>query len=162
MFNTCVPQMMIIWCTKPENGAWQNILPFCVIFCPFSPLATQKIKILKKWKKKCLKILTFYTCAPKVTIIWCTVPEIWRVTDKIFCHFGSFFALLPHLPEKSKFWKNEKKPGDNIILNLCTTNDNHMMYGSWDIGHDRQIQKSAKRTLLIFTIFDVWFGMEWP
>ena len=28
-------------------------------------------------------------------------------------------------------------PGD-IILHLCTTNDNQMMYGSWDIEHSRQ------------------------
>ena len=32
-----------------------------------------------------------------------------------------------------------KKPhGDIIILNLCTTNDNYMMYGSWDMESDRE------------------------
>ena len=30
-----------------------------------------------------------------MTIIWCMVPEIWRVTDRNFCHFGPFFTLLP-------------------------------------------------------------------
>ena len=30
-------------------------------------------------------------------------------------------------------------PGDTIILQLCTTNDNHMMYGSWDRVCNRQI-----------------------
>ena len=39
-------------------------------FYPFNPLTTQKIEILKKWKK-CLQILSFYTCVPKITIIWC-------------------------------------------------------------------------------------------
>ena len=33
-------------------------------------------------------------------------------------------------PEKPKFWKNEKNPEDLIILQMCTINDNHMMYGS--------------------------------
>ena len=28
--------------------------------------------------------------------------------------------------------------GDIIILHMCTIYDNHMMYGSWDIKHDRQ------------------------
>ena len=28
--------------------------------------------------------------------------------------------------------------GDIIILNLCTTNDDHVMYGSWNIKHNRQ------------------------
>ena len=50
-------------------------LSFWTIFCPFTPLTTQKIKILKKWKE--LEILSFYTCIPKIIITWCTVPEIW-------------------------------------------------------------------------------------
>ena len=37
------------------------------------------------------------------------VPEIWSVTDRIFCHSGQFFALLhPYRPRKSKFLKNWK------------------------------------------------------
>ena len=40
--------------------------------------------------------------------------------------------------KKSKFWKNEKKPGDIIILYLCITNDDHIMYGSWDMKCDWQ------------------------
>ena len=64
-------------------------------FLPFYPLTTQKIKILKKWKKH-LEISSFYICVPKIMIRWCTVPEIWCVTDVIVTsHFGLFFALLP-------------------------------------------------------------------
>ena len=45
-----------------------------------------------------------------MTIIWCMVPEIWSVTDIIFCHSGLFFALLPpYGPRKSKFSKKWKK-----------------------------------------------------
>ena len=94
-----------------------KFLSFWTIFCPFFPLTNQNIKILKKWKKKTLEI--FYICLPRMTIIWCTVPEIWSSTGKIFSHFGLFFALL--------------LPGDIISLHLCTTNDKHMMYGSLDI-----------------------------
>ena len=44
-----------------------------------------------------------------MTIIWCIVPEIWNLTDRIFSHFGPFFALLPpKQPWKSKLWKNEQ------------------------------------------------------
>ena len=61
-----------------------NSLSFWTIFCPFTPppphpltpLKTQKIKILKKWKRH-LEISSFYTCVPKLMIRWCTVPEIW-------------------------------------------------------------------------------------
>ena len=54
---------------------------FWAIFCPFTPLTAQKIKILKKWKK-CLEISSFYICVPKIMIRWCTVPETWYVTDR--------------------------------------------------------------------------------
>ena len=60
---------------------WQNSLSFWAIFCPFTPLTTRKIKILKKKKKM---------------------------------------------------------PGDITILHKCTINDNHVIYGSWDMKHDRQ------------------------
>ena len=59
------------------------------------------------------------------------VPEIWRKTDIIFCHFGPFFALLPpNNPKNQNFEKNEKTTGDIIILHMCTINDDHMMYSS--------------------------------
>ena len=37
----------------------QNFLSFWTVFCPFTPLTTQKIKILKNWKKH-LEISSFY------------------------------------------------------------------------------------------------------
>ena len=32
----------------------------------------------------------------------------------------------------------KQHPADIIILHLCTTNDNHIMYGSWDMKCDKQ------------------------
>ena len=32
----------------------------------------------------------------------------------------------------------KKPPGDIITLHMCTINDNHMMYGSWNMERDRQ------------------------
>ena len=58
------------------------------------PLITWKTRILKK-RKKWLEISSFYTCVLKTMIIRSTVPEIQSETDRIFCHFGPFFALLP-------------------------------------------------------------------
>ena len=61
-------------------------------------------------------------------IICYTVPEIWHVTAVILIfHFGLFFA---HLPKKSNFKKMKKKPGDIIILHMCTKNHDQMMSGS--------------------------------
>ena len=64
-----------------------------------------------------------------MTVI-CVVPELWSAMDRIFCHFGPFFTLLPPNNLKNQnFAKMKKTPGD-IILHMCTINDNHLMYGS--------------------------------
>ena len=50
-------------------------------------------------------------------------------------NFLSFLTpLFPftHLRNQN-FQKMKKTPGDFIISHMCTTNDNHMMYGSCDI-----------------------------
>ena len=81
-FYTCAPYMKFMM-----YGSWdiecdrQNFLSSRAIFCPFAPLTTRKIKILKKWEKV-METISF--------------------------------------------------------LHLCSTNDNHMMYGSWDMEWDRQ------------------------
>ena len=59
------------------------------------------------------------------------VPQIWSETDRNFCHFGLFFALLPPKNLKNQtFEKMKKTHRDIIILHMFTINDNHMMYGS--------------------------------
>ena len=60
--------------------------------------------------------------------------------QKFFCHFGPFFCpFSPLTTWKIKILKLKKTPGDIIILHICTINDSHMMYGSWDMecnGHN--------------------------
>ena len=67
-------------------------------------------------------------------IIYCTVPEIWHVTDVIVIfHFGLFFALLPPKKQSKKyeFLKKMKiTPRDIIILHMCAKSYDQMMYGS--------------------------------
>ena len=53
---------------------------FWAIFCPFTPLTTQKNKISKIWKNH-PEVSSFYKWVPKIMIRWCTVPEIWCATD---------------------------------------------------------------------------------
>ena len=74
-FHKCVPETTIIRGMVPEKQSETYFLSFWAIFCPFTLLTAQKIKILKKWKKN-LEMLPFYTHAPQITIIWCMLPEI--------------------------------------------------------------------------------------
>ena len=76
-------------------------------------------------------------------IIWCMIPEIWSTTDRIFFSFWTIFCpFTPPTPsdnpENQNFEKMKIAPGDIIILHNSTINDNHMIYGSWDMMCTRQ------------------------
>ena len=92
-------------------GSWDmehdrhDFLSFWVIFCPFTPLTTWKIKILKKWKKH-LEISSFYTYVQLMVIIRCIVSEILSVTGRKFSHFGHFLPF--YNPENENFEKMKK------------------------------------------------------
>ena len=112
--------------------------------------------------------------------------DVWFLTYKVqrtkfFCHFRQFFGIWPFWQsKKSKFWKIKTMPGDIIILHLCTTNDDHMMYDFWHIKCNRQsfifwaifciftsltiqkiknLKKWKKLLDILFCmmIYDVWF-----
>ena len=49
-------------------------------------------------------------------------------------YFLPFYLLPPNPPPPNNLEnQNEKMPGYIIILLMCTINENHMMYGSWDM-----------------------------
>ena len=88
--------------------------------------------------EKIARDIILHMCVTKTTIIWGTVSETeWQIDRQIFLSVWAIFCPFTPLkqPSKSKFWK--KKPRDIISLHLCTANDNHMMYGSWDMECDR-------------------------
>ena len=117
-----------------------NFLSFWVIFCPFTPLLMPKIKMWKKYLK-IQEILSFYKM--------CTMNEDHMMYDfrDIRCNKHSFLVILGHFllfnppnnPKNQNFEKIKKKKCKVIIiLQLRNTNDNHLMYGSWDMECDRQ------------------------
>ena len=198
-FDTCM-------CAINEDhmiyGFWNirsdrhKFLSFWVIFCPFSPLTTQKIKILKLkktpgdiiilyictindnhmmygfWYKKCDQqffvildcFLPFYpSYGPRKSKFkknekntwryyhFTNVHYKWQSYDVWFLRYGAqwpeFFVILdwffllftsPNNPKNQNFQKMKKTPGDIIILHRCTTNQDHMMYGSWNMEWDWQ------------------------
>ena len=66
------------------------------------------------------------------------LPEVWSATD-ITVILGHFLPFYPLLTPKIKSWKKCKQnPGDTILLHLSGINEDHTMYGSWDMRHDGQ------------------------
>ena len=65
--------------------------------------------------------------------------DVWFLRYKVqrtgfFCHFKPFLPVkLPNNPKNQNF-EIIKKPLE--ILSVCTTNDDHIMYGSCDIKQD--------------------------
>ena len=55
-----------------------------------------------------------------------------------FSLWANFYPFTPLTARKIKIKKNMKKPsGDIIILHMFTKNYGRMVYGSWDMVHDR-------------------------
>ena len=120
----------------------------------FTSLTAQKNKILKKWKKY-LEISSFYICVPKIMIRWCTVPEIWCMTDIIvISHFGLFFALLPpNSPKKQNFEKIKKKCVEissfyicvpKIMIRWCTVPEICCVTEGWRDGQTKRTDGRKK------------------
>ena len=66
-------------------------------------------------------------------IFWDTEADIIFLV--ILDHFLPFY---PPSPKNHYFEKLKKKTlGDIIISQMCTLNDNHIMYGSWDMEHGK-------------------------
>ena len=85
-------------------------------------------------------------------MIWCMAPNIWSVTDNCFVILDRFLSFYsPNNPKNQNFEKLKRAPGDIIILHMCSINDTHMMYGSWDIERDRQILLSFWTIFCLFT-----------
>ena len=109
------------------------------IYHPAPPITENQKKIfLKKWEKL-LEISPFYTSLPKITIIRCIVPEIQSEAARpiFFCHFGQFLYFQPpNNPENENFLKMKIILWDTL-LHMCSINEDHIIYGSWNTRCDR-------------------------
>ena len=132
-FDTCVPKIIIIWCTVPETQSETDM-----IFCHFGPFfALQPLDNLENQNFKIEKNTWRYYHFTHMHHKWQSYDYgSWEreCNGHNFLSFWTIFYLLPpYGPRKSKFWKNEK----NTWRYMCMINDNHMMYGSWVMEHNR-------------------------
>ena len=121
------------WDTK-RNG--QNFLLFWTIFYPFTPITTQKIKILKKWKNGRRHYhFTHVYHKWKSYYVWFLRYGAWR--REFYVILDNFLPFYPPKnPKIENFEKLKRMPGDIIILHKCPKNHDHMLHCSWDMACD--------------------------
>ena len=88
------------------------------------------------------KTIEFCQAQPITLMSRPDVPDTQCVTCFLFI-LGYFLPFYPpNNPKNQNFKKLKKKktPGDIIILYMCTKNNDHMMYGSWDMVRNRHKQ----------------------
>ena len=139
-----------VWFLKYQVRQTKMFYHFEPFFAVLVPWQTGKSKF-QNWKKHLdtdIIILHNWTINDNHMMY-----DFWDVEHdrQNFLSFWTVFCPLdygPNGPRKSKFWKNEKKvPEDIIILQMCTINDSHMMYGFWDI------ECSGQNFLSFLTVF---------
>ena len=109
-------------------------------FLPFHPPNNLENKNNKKKKKKKYWRCHQFTqvCQKSWSYDLCFVRyRMWHTTFLLFWAIFCFFTLpVTEKIKTSEKWK--KTPGDIILLYMCTINEDHMMYGSSNIGYDGQ------------------------
>ena len=131
--------MTIIWCMVPE--IWSTTYRiFCHSGLFFDLLTSYGPRKSKFWKnlKNTWRYYHFTNVYHKWQSydVWFLRYEVWQT--EFFVILDCFLPFYPpNNPKNQNFEKMKKTPGDIIILHMCTINDNHMMYGSWDMEHDR-------------------------
>ena len=117
------------WNTKWDR-TFCHFGPFFVLLTPPTFYDPKNQNFVKKWKNTWRYYPFIYTCVPYMKIIlWYMDPKKQGATDR-FLSFWAIFWSFSHLTtHKIKILKLKKTPGD-IILHICTINDNHMIYGS--------------------------------
>ena len=101
---------------------------------------TQKIRIFGKWKKL-LEISSIYTCVPKTTIIWGTVPD--KQSETNFLSFWAIFPLLTPPPPPPPTTQTQKT---QVLKNW----KQHL----WKCHHFKSVQQ--KNTIKWCMLTQIW------
>ena len=123
----------------------RNFCQFWAIFFPFGTLTTWKRTQNFKIEKNTYRYYHF------THLSWMTIMMYgcWDMEHyRLFCHSGPFFALWTQKIKIFKKWKNAWR---YFILQMCTINNSHMMYGSWNMECNRQNFLSFWTTFCPFT-----------
>ena len=132
--------MIVTWCIVPE--IWNTIVRIFGHFGPFFaflPPDNLKNQNFEKMKTMPGYIIILHMCTTNDNHM---TDGSWdkKCDRQNFLSFWTVFLLFlpPNNPKNHNFEKRRKTPGDITILHMCTINDTHVMYGSWDIESNGQ------------------------
>ena len=134
--------MTTIWYMVPETWSATDriFLSSWAIFCPFTLLTAQKIKISKNWRKKPGDIIIQHKCTKNHNpMYYCS----WdMVHDRCNCYF-SFWTIFCPFTHQTAQQKEIKKKYEKIIwryhlyhLHNCIKNNDRMLHCSWNMACD--------------------------
>ena len=123
---------------------WARETKFFVILDHFLPFYLgnnpKNQNFEKKWKKK-INTRRYYhfthVCHKCQSYdLWFLRYGVWWT--KLVVILDHFLHLYPpNNPKNQNFEKTKKPPRDIITLHICIINDNHIMYGPWDMECER-------------------------
>ena len=146
LFYKCLPKTTTLWGRVPEIQRERHFF-FCH-FGPFAallppplppPLTTRKMK-------KQLEMHSFYTCVPKIMIVWCMLPEIWKEQDNFLSFWVIFCSFTLLLTPKMKIWKKCTKTLDYFLLFMGFNQPSHMVKQNFQL---KRISQSGQDMFLL-------------
>ena len=141
-FNTSVPKILITCFSIPEVWCVTYVIVtfhFELFFCPFNPPNSPKNNNFKKLKTPPGYIIILHMCTKNHDhMLYCSWDMVHDSCNSYFSFWANFCPFTPLTAWKIKISKKMKKaPRDIIISHKYTTNQDHMLYCSWDMVHDR-------------------------
>ena len=106
-------------------------------FLPFYPCNIPQNRNFEKLKQNTWRIIILHMCTKNYDQIMYGSWDIVHDGCNYFLFLIIFCSFTQKTAQKTKTLKSEKKPGDIIILHMCTKNCDQMMYGSWDMVCNR-------------------------
>ena len=101
-------------------------------FLPIYSPKNLKNQNFEKNEKNCWRYeqLTHVHQKSRSYVVWFLRYGAWQT--EFFIILDRFLPFYPLTTQTIKILKKTKnRPGDTVILHMCTINDHHMMYGSW-------------------------------
>ena len=112
-------------------------------FLPFYTPNNPKNQNFEKIKNKPGDIIILHKCTKNHDRrLHCSWDTMCDICNSCFLFWAIFCPFTPLTTLKKK--RKKKTPGDIIILHKCTTNHDHMMYGSWNMVRNRWTEGQTK------------------